>query len=124
VPARACVEDVYARLAAAAETFSPAPTAWWRAFGFAADWREDGFVVAYAPEDAAAGQAAVVAMAVRYGQCAIYAYEPIAGRQGGYLLRRTVPAAMGQAVEADVTVQRCEQPPLRFAEPSLPDSEY
>jgi len=38
------------------------------------------------------------------------------GRQDA-LLRRTVPAAMGQQVEADVTMERCVQPALEFAEP-------
>ena len=40
------------------------------------------------------------------------------------MMRRTVPAAMGQQVEADVMVERCDQPALRFAEPNLPDGEY
>ena len=38
------------------------PPAFGHAFGFARDWREDGFVVAYSPEDAAEGEAAIVAM--------------------------------------------------------------
>lgn len=46
------------------------------------------------------------------------------GKRDGYLLRRTVPAAMGQEVEAAVTVQRCPKPAMRFADPDLPDSEY
>ena len=58
-------------------TSSPTPVAWWRAFGFAADWREDGFVVAYRPEDAAKGEAAVVAMAGAGAG---------AGGGGGYIL--------------------------------------
>ena len=68
--------------------------------------------------------------AVRYGQGAIYAYEPIVGEDAGgggsgtTLLRRTVPAAMGQQVEADVKVVRCERPALRFSEPNLRDDEY
>lgn len=40
------------------------------------------------------------------------------------VLRKTVPAAMSAQVEADVTVERCEQPQLPFAQPNLPDSEY
>lgn len=38
--------------------------------------------VAYTPEEAAKGEAAVVDMAVRFGQGAIYAYEPIPGKGG------------------------------------------
>jgi len=113
---RAANKRLAAELASAAQTSSPAPKAWWRAFGFSREWREDGFVVAYTPEDAARGEADIVAMAVRYGQGAIFAYEPIPGRQDA-LLRRTVPAAMGQQVEADVTMERCVQPALEFAEP-------
>lgn len=47
----------------------------------------------------------------------------IPGRRDA-VLRRTVPAAMGQQVEADVTVERCEQPALKLAQPNIPDSEY
>ena len=88
---------------------SPAPVASWRAFGFAADWREDGFVVAFDPKDARAAERAVVSLAKKYEQGAVYAYEPMEGRPG-YLTRRTVPAAMGDAVEADVAVARCDAP--------------
>ena len=42
----------------------------------------------------------------------------------GSLRRRTVPAAMGQTVEADVEVERCDRPGLKFADPALPDEEY
>lgn len=61
--------------------FSPTPKAWWRAFGFAKDWREDGFVLAFNPGDAAEAEAAVVSLAVKYGQGAIYAYQPIPGEE-------------------------------------------
>ena len=61
---------------------TPAPKAWWRAFGFAHDWREDGFVLAYDPEHGDAGEKAVVDLAVKYGQGAIYAYEPVAWQAG------------------------------------------
>jgi hypothetical protein len=40
------------------------------------------------------------------------------------VLRRTVSAAMTDAVEAAVVVERCTQPALRLARPDLPDSEY
>ena len=35
--------------------------------------------MAYSPDDGAAGEAAVRALAIKYGQGAIYAYEPMAG---------------------------------------------
>ena len=106
------------------QAMTPAPKAWWRAFGFAHDWREDGFVLAYDPEHGDAGEKAVVDLAVKYGQGAIYAYEPVDGRPGA-VARRTVSAAMSQTVEADVVVERCDTPTgLRFAKPVLADDEY
>ena len=112
------------KLRADIEAMTPAPKAWWRAFGFAHDWREDGFVLAYDPEHGDAGEKAVVDLAVKYGQGAIYAYEPVDGRPGA-VARRTVSAAMSQTVEADVVVERCDTPTgLRFAKPVLADDEY
>ena len=106
------------------QAMTPAPKAWWRAFGFAHDWREDGFVLAYDPEHGDAGEKAVVDLAVKYGQGAIYSYEPVAGRPGA-VARRTVSAAMSQTVEADVVVERCDTPTgLRFAKSVLADDEY
>ena len=105
------------------QAMTPAPKAWWRAFGFAHDWREDGFVLAYDPEHGDAGEKAVVDLAVKYGQGAIYSYEPVPGRPGA-VARRTVSAAMSQTVEADVVVERCDTPGLRFAKPVLADDEY
>ena len=105
------------------QAMTPAPKAWWRAFGFAHDWREDGFVLAYDPEHGDAGEKAVVDLAVKYGQGAIYAYEPVDGRPGA-VARRTVSAAMSQTVEADVVVERCDEPGLQFAKPVLADDEY
>ena len=35
------------KLRADIEAMTPAPKAWWRAFGFAHDWREDGFCLLY-----------------------------------------------------------------------------
>ena len=110
------------KLRADVEAMTPAPKAWWRAFGFAHDWREDGFVLAYEPRDGDAGEKAAVDLAVKYGQGAIYAYS--AANDAGNLRRRTVPAAMGQTVEADVEVERCDRPGLKFADPALPDEEY
>ena len=105
------------------QAMTPAPKAWWRAFGFAHDWREDGFVLAYDAEHGDAGEKAVVDLAVKYGQGAIYSYEPVPGRPGA-VARRTVSAAMSQTVEADVVVERCDTPGLRFAKPVLADDEY
>ena len=111
------------KLRADIEAMTPAPKAWWRAFGFAHDWREDGFVLAYETRDGDAGEKAAVDLAVKYGQGAIYAYSATAN-DAGNLRRRTVPAAMGQTVEADVEVERCDRPGLKFADPALPDEEY
>mgnify|MGYP002824084048 CR=1 FL=1 len=67
----------------------------WRAYGVdvTEGWREDGFVLAYEPEDGDAGEKAAVDLAVKYGQGAIYAYSAV-NNDAGLLRRRTVPAAM------------------------------
>ena len=78
----------------------------WRSFGFSEGWREDGFVVAF--EDADVGRAKMVALAIRYEQGAIYEYEAEGETR---LRRRTVPAAMSDAVEADVVLVVCDPPP-------------
>jgi hypothetical protein len=79
-------------------------------FGFAQDWREDGFVVAYKKTDEQAGQAAIIDLAKKYKQGAIYGFTTV--MQDGEavsLLRKTIPAAMSD-VEADVLVVACKKP--------------
>ena len=87
----------------------PNATATWESFGFSAEWREDGYVCAF--EDGEEGRETMVAIAKKYAQGAIYAYE--AHDEFPWALRRrTVSAAMSDAVDADVIVVRCEEPPF------------
>lgn len=79
----------------------------WRSFGFDGEgWREDGFVVGF--EDADVGRAKMVALAIRYEQGAIYEYEAEGETR---VRRRTVPAAMSDAVEAEAVLVMCDPPP-------------
>lgn len=97
---------------------NPQPRYIWDAFGFAKDWREDGFVVAYDKKDKRDGEAAIIALARQYEQGAIYGFEAGSDVQPTKIIRRTIPAAMSN-VEADVVVVPCEKPEgLPFAEPS------
>jgi hypothetical protein len=116
----------------------PRPKALWSSFGFSRDWREDGFVVAFEETDADAGRDAIVRLAVRYEQGAIYEYVPVAEREDGEernemdrkirenaLLRKTVPAAMGASVEADALLERCLKPDIsELAERTIRDELY
>ena len=53
------------------------PRAWWRSFGFHAGegWREDGFSLAFALEERMFARAAVMKLAHKYRQAAIYTYH-------------------------------------------------
>lgn len=105
------------------QAMTPAPKAWWRAFGFAHDWREDGFVVAFHETDAAEARAAIVRLAVKYDQGAVYEYAPVPGDKTR-LTRSTVPAAMGAGVEADASLERCAKPELALANREVEDDTY
>jgi hypothetical protein len=84
----------------------PNATTTWESFGFSAEWREDGYVCAF--EDWEEGRSTMVAIARKYAQGAIYSYE--AHEFPWALRRRTISAAMSEAVDADVIVVRCEEP--------------
>jgi hypothetical protein len=94
-------------------TVVPAPRFVASSFGFSRAWRENGFTVAFAPNDEVAAQAALMALAVKHEQGAIYKYTP--GDHVGVLRRQTVPAVM-QNVEADLWVVPCAKPDLSTAE--------
>ena len=102
---------------------TPPPRAVWNSFGFAHDWREDGFVVAFHEADAAEARAAIVRLAVKYDQGAVYEYAPVPG-DATRLRRSTVPAAMGASVEADASLERCAKPELALANREVEDDEY
>ena len=101
----------------------PRPRAVWASFGFAHDWREDGFVVAFDEADAAEGRAAIVELAMKYGQGAVYEYAPVPN-DTARLTRKTVPAAMSAGVEADVALERCMKPELALASREVKDGAY
>ena len=93
---------------------NPTPRYIWDSFGFAQDWREDGFIVAYdETRDAQAGEAAIIELAKTYQQGAIYGFfvatrDPNTG-DAISLIRKTIPAAMNN-VEADAVVVACDKP--------------
>ena len=101
----------------------PKPRAVWASFGFAHDWREDGFVVAFHETDVAEARAAIVELAVKYDQGAVYEYAP-APDDATRLTRKTVPAAMSAGVEADATLERCGKPELALANREVEDDAY
>lgn len=65
-----------------------APRAWWRSFGFNAqeDWREDGYSLAFATEERLYARQAVLKLAHKYRQAAIYAYT----YDGGIVTREVI----------------------------------
>ena len=101
----------------------PRPRAVWASFGFARDWREDGFVVAFHEADAAEARAAIVELAVKYDQGAVYEYAPTPD-DATRLTRKTVPAAMSAGVEADAALERCGKPELALANREVEDDAY
>jgi hypothetical protein len=122
------------KLAEAILTMAPRPARVWPSFGFhlREGWREDGFCLAFerAPGDddgdaerwsdeaRSAQTAAVVALAVRFRQGAIFGYEPSEDpaccSASGRLLalrRTTIPCCYrGATPEADTLVQRVLRP--------------
>jgi hypothetical protein len=105
-----------ALLRADLDALVPSPQFLAGSFGFSHDWREDGFTCAFAPDCAVAGQAAVVRLAEKYDQGAIYKYQMVVddgmAQQACTLMRReTVPVVMSTDVGADVMVEACDPPP-------------
>ena len=93
----------------------PPPLHIWQAFGFAQDWREDGFVVAFGGTERT-GEQAVRDLADKYRQGAIYEFVPILNGDSIVGLRRkTIPVEM-EHVEADVIVVPCKKPDVANAE--------
>ena len=64
------------------------PRAWWHSFGFNANegWREDGFSVAFGHEERVYARMAILKLARKYRQKAVYAYS----MQDGHLVRDVV----------------------------------
>ena len=78
----------------------------WPTWGYnlAEGWREDGFSLAYPLAAKETARAAVVGLAKRFEQGAIFEYAP--GPTSDSLVRTTVPALSSSAVEEVVTVWR------------------
>ena len=70
------------------ERLRPEPRAWWHSFGFHSGegWRENGFCVAYANEERVFGRMAVLKLARKYRQKAVYAYS----YQDGHIVREVL----------------------------------
>ena len=69
-------------------------------------WREDGFCLMYDLEDRLPARLAVVDLARRFGQGAIFDYAPAKQSGDVALVRTTVPAKSGPEVRQVVTVWR------------------
>eukprot|EP00315_Gephyrocapsa_oceanica_P055948 CAMPEP_0185489198 /NCGR_PEP_ID=MMETSP1366-20130426/12971_1 /TAXON_ID=38817 /ORGANISM="Gephyrocapsa oceanica, Strain RCC1303" /LENGTH=214 /DNA_ID=CAMNT_0028097757 /DNA_START=1 /DNA_END=645 /DNA_ORIENTATION=- len=85
---------------------APPPRHVWPTWGYNLDegWREDGFSLAYPLSQTDEGRTAVVALACRFGQGAIFEYAP--GPEEDALTRTTVPAMSSDDVKEVVTVWR------------------
>ncbi|EQC35863.1 hypothetical protein SDRG_06613 [Saprolegnia diclina VS20] len=90
-------------------------------FGFSENWREPGFVVACPVEDTgavASTREAVLALAAKYQQGAIYEYTPVP-QQRHVLLRKTVHCLSSPDVDADVFLVQTSRPDTPMAEPHV-----
>eukprot|EP00241_Pyramimonas_parkeae_P011929 CAMPEP_0114260902 /NCGR_PEP_ID=MMETSP0058-20121206/20779_1 /TAXON_ID=36894 /ORGANISM="Pyramimonas parkeae, CCMP726" /LENGTH=192 /DNA_ID=CAMNT_0001376257 /DNA_START=134 /DNA_END=712 /DNA_ORIENTATION=- len=92
---------------------TPRVKCWWESFGFSSEWREDGFSIAFGEEEADSGRDAVVELAQKFKQGAIYEYIPTSSPFE--LLRKTVPVLI-PGVEADQIMVRCAKPATPNAE--------
>lgn len=86
-------------------------SSWWRSFGFAPSWHEQGFTVA-------AELAQIVLLARKFRQGAVYRYRraPQAASESAFLLRSTVPVCLPET-EADVLTAPCCRPVWDTADP-------
>jgi len=108
------------RLAERLQHLEPSPAAWWRAFGvdIAANWREDGFCLAFpASIDVDAARDAIIAIAKDFNQGAIFEYAPASVDA---VLRRTLPAAAGDEVSGAEILVRVQQSPKLLGELARP----
>jgi hypothetical protein len=64
----------------------PKPRYIWPAFGFSHNWREDGFVAAYDKVDQVQGEAAIVALALKYQQGAIFGFDVIENEDAAFVV--------------------------------------
>ena len=95
------------------------PSCMWQSFGFDLQgYRENGFTVAFPAEAAESSRSAVVEIAKKYGQGAIYEFRAAEPISEGRIVRSTVPALL-QEVDADVTMIACSKPDTSGADPDL-----
>lgn len=112
----------YRSLRADLQGLEPRPRAMWESFGFdASGYRENGFTVAFDEEVAAAARKAVVAVANKYRQGAVYEFR-LGPPGSGRLVRSTVPALL-QEVGADTVMVVCPSKP-DLGPPSDPDLHF
>ena len=85
---------------------SPVPKNVFKSFGYSLEekWREDGFVVLFAPGEADDARAAIIEVAKEFKQGAIFEYHrsELGDR---FLMRTTVPALVDEGAET-VTMVR------------------
>jgi len=91
---------------------SPSPLHIFRSFGFSLSegWREDGFVLAFSPQDTAGARQAVVKVAEDFEQGAIFAYGP-STLGPDFVTRTTVPACIKDIAEEKTEMVRISPPP-------------
>lgn len=99
---------------------NPMPRYTWDAFGFGAqdDWREEGFVVAYDQLEKESSKDALIDLARKYEQAAIYEFVVEEDDNGisnamneelTCMRRKTIPVGMNN-VEAEVLLEACDKP--------------
>lgn len=93
--------------------------AMWQSYGFdRSGYRENGLTVAFDSRDGSRAREAVVGVARKYGQGAVYEFTPTPG-DPTRITRRTVPALIAD-VDADTVMVACELPTeLPEANPDL-----
>ena len=91
----------------------PEPRAVWHSYGFNAHegWREDGFSIAYAWEERVYGQVAILKLARKYEQAAVYMYS--VDKDTGELVREVlwVDARKHKEHGTKETMQVLKEPP-------------
>ena len=77
-----------ARLQSDIEALKVKPRAWWHSFGFNVQegWREDGFSIAFAPDERVYARMAVLRLAIKHRQAAVYYYRV----EDGQLFREVI----------------------------------
>ena len=101
------------------QVLSPSPSMIFPSYGvhLSEGWREDGFCVGFTPEHVHEGRAAIIALATKYQQGAIFEYQQLSldnspDPENYKIERYTVPAAAGDEVKGVMTLIRLEDKPI------------